>query len=214
MASLRDLIDKQKQLKAQKEAEKSPLPNGEYKGVIVQIPQTPPTEATPLRQSIRRFGKKGGESKNAPAVGTVNLVEKKPQTSSMPYTRESQQSAVSSSPERMFETPLQEAVKAAKVDLPHNTVEDLRQNLAFLAANIENKDLVKQAVRTVAGMLAANPQFSTQMPMQRSDFNLLVKGVRRSYEMAARKKAQRQETRQKSEADQDEVMRLLKDLDI
>lgn len=200
--SLRELLerDKQKKLEAAK-----PVMNGEHKGVIVQTaPQAPKEEPRPIQTALRRFGKQ-------PVAGGENVTASAEKPPIKPPAIA--QSAVSS-PDAVFDRPLKEVIKqSALVDLPKSSVEDLKKNLEFLAANIEDVPLVKQAVRSIAEMLIQNPQFSTQLPMQRSDFNLIVKGLRKSYQTAARKKGERSEKKAKFEADVDEVERLLKEID-
>lgn len=72
-------------------------------------------------------------------------------------------------------------------------LEELRHNLAYLANNIEQKELVAQVVRTIAMQLANSPELTPYMT--NADVNLMVRGLRRAYTIAARKKAEVKEAK-------------------
>ena len=86
---------------------------------------------------------------------------------------------------------------------------ELKQNLDFLANNIEQKDLVGQVVRTIGQQLAANPQFDTLL--KKADFNLIVRGFRRAYNVAARKKVEGGEKRNSKDKDKEALEAMLRE---
>ncbi len=72
---------------------------------------------------------------------------------------------------------------------------ELKKNLEYLAENIEQKELVGQVVRTIMVQLKEKPELHPFVLDQ--DIDLLVRGFRRAYAVAARAK---NEKRTKSEA--------------
>lgn len=68
-------------------------------------------------------------------------------------------------------------------------IEELKKNLAYLANNIENPALVGQVVRTIAQQIANSPELTPHM--SRGEVNLMVRGLRMSYQVAAMKKQEK-----------------------
>lgn len=73
---------------------------------------------------------------------------------------------------------------------------ELKRNLEYLANNITQKELVGQIIRTIAIQLRQNPQLTPFMTD--ADVDLVVRGIRAAYEIAARKRAEKSETKRKS----------------
>jgi len=86
-------------------------------------------------------------------------------------------------------------------ELPEGVIE-LKKNIAFLSANIEQKELVGQVVRTILVQLRRNPQFSTHMVD--TDFDVITRGFRRSAVIAARKKTEKREATAAKKKDKSE----------
>lgn len=74
-------------------------------------------------------------------------------------------------------------------------VETLRKDLNFLALNIEQVDLVRQVVQKIAITLRKNPALASYM--KDADVDLIVRGLRRSYNIAVRKKEDKKEGKMK-----------------
>jgi hypothetical protein len=72
---------------------------------------------------------------------------------------------------------------------------ELRKNLDFLAANIEQQELVRQIVATIAIQLRQNPALKEYM--KDADVDLVVRGLRRSYNVAKRAKTEKAELKTK-----------------
>jgi hypothetical protein len=71
--------------------------------------------------------------------------------------------------------------------------EKLKANLAYLANNIDQKELVKDIVRTIAIQVRQNPALMAHFNANHGDMDLLVRGMRRSYALVARKKVEKKE---------------------
>jgi len=91
-------------------------------------------------------------------------------------------------------------------------MEKLRGNLDYLAANIEQKELVGQVVRTIAIQLKESPELEAHM--NDGDFNLIIRGLRRAFNVAARNKSEKKEFKRKADKEVDELSGLLGDLGI
>lgn len=91
-------------------------------------------------------------------------------------------------------------------------VEALRKNLNYLAANIEQKELIGQVVRTIAVQLRSNPRICTFM--QNTDYDLIVRGLRRAFNVRAYAKQQKKDEKVKKSARTSEVEQMFKDAGI
>lgn len=85
----------------------------------------------------------------------------------------------------------------------------LKQNLIYLANNIEQKELVGQVVRTIAVQLVNSPELTPHMT--NADVNLVVRGLRSAYSIAARKKQDTKDARVKKSADTSELSAMFKE---
>lgn len=88
-------------------------------------------------------------------------------------------------------------------------LEELRNNLNYLANSIEQKELVAQIVRTIAVQLQNAPELCPQM--SHADVNLMVRGLRRGYSIAARKKQEIKETKATKTKDTSELAQAFRD---
>jgi len=78
-------------------------------------------------------------------------------------------------------------------------VETLRTNLVYLANNIEQPEMVGQVVKKIAMQLKQSPEL---VPfMKDADFDLIVRGARSAYKIAARKKAEQRDSKAKGKKD-------------
>lgn len=89
-------------------------------------------------------------------------------------------------------------------------VESLRKNLEYLALNIEQKELVGNVVRTIAMQLRSQPELIPYM--KEADVDLVVRGLRRSYNVAVRVKTEKAEKKGKSTALDVELAGVMKDI--
>lgn len=91
-------------------------------------------------------------------------------------------------------------------------IEELKRNLAYLANNIENKDLVADVVRTIAVQIKNYPELFPHMT--RGDVNLMVRGLRMAYQIAAMKKQEKKSSVKKNDAAVMEISQMMKDAGI
>lgn len=87
--------------------------------------------------------------------------------------------------------------------------EELRRNLTYLANNIEQKELVKQVVVTIAIQIKNNPALMNHM--KNEDMDLMVRGMRRSYAIVARKKSEVREAKQSKSSAASELEKSFKE---
>lgn len=95
---------------------------------------------------------------------------------------------------------------------PSADIAQLRANLDYLAANIDQRELVGQVVRTIAVQLKSNPVLGEGMVD--ADFDLLIRGLRKCYIVAARNKSEKRVAKAAKSADADEIGDMMKDLGI
>lgn len=91
-------------------------------------------------------------------------------------------------------------------------IEELKRNLAYLANNIENKDLVADVIRTIAVQIKNYPELFPHMT--RGDVNLMVRGLRMAYQTAAMKKQEKKSSVKKNDAAVMEISQMMKDAGI
>lgn len=87
--------------------------------------------------------------------------------------------------------------------------EQLKKNLAFLAANMDEKELLGQILRTTVRQLQEHPELSSIVID--TDYDLIVAAARRSMKFATRKKEDRVEKAGKKTQDKNELDAWLKD---
>lgn len=91
-------------------------------------------------------------------------------------------------------------------------IEELKRNLAHLANNIEQPALVGQVVRTIAQQIANSPQLCPHMT--RGEVNLMVRGLRMSYQVAAMKKQEKVDSKAAKSKGTQELGQMFKDAGI
>lgn len=96
-----------------------------------------------------------------------------------------------------------QAADAQKTNSGTVDLSALKGHLIFLAENIEQKELVAQVVRTIAVQLQQTPELVPLM--SNADVDLVVRGLRRSYSIAARKKSENKDARAKKTVDTSEL---------
>lgn len=85
----------------------------------------------------------------------------------------------------------------------------LRKNLAFLAANMEEKEVLGQVLRTTVRQIQQHPELSAIMID--NDYDLIVAAARRTTKYVQRKKEEGTEKRGKKAQEKEELDRWLKD---
>lgn len=203
MSSLRELLDKQK-------AEKDAFAAGTAihteiaeKGLTLAqtfdtqpVPQEPPKK----RSVLDRIGNSitGKIDSSAPGINDDPMAAKR---------------AIYLAEQKLAEIPIVVTIPASPQDLPQSSIEELRKNLDFLAENIDQKSgLVGQVVRTIGQQLYENPQFSSCM--KDPDFDLLVRGLRRSFNIAARRRVEAGEKKEERREEVLELENMMKDLGV
>lgn len=86
---------------------------------------------------------------------------------------------------------------------------ELRKNLDFLSANMEQKDLVGQVVRTIMIQLTKNPTFSSKM--SDTDYDTLTRGFRRAHNVAKRKAEEKKTVKAGKKREVNEFADFMKD---
>lgn len=81
--------------------------------------------------------------------------------------------------------------EAEKTNDGNIDVDKLKDSLVYLANNIEQKEIVAQVVRSICVQIKNNPSITPFM--KKSDVDLIVRGVRMAYQVAARKKSEKSE---------------------
>lgn len=87
--------------------------------------------------------------------------------------------------------------------------ETLKKNLAFLAANLDEPQIVGQILRTTVRQIQAAPELSAIMID--SDFDLIVLGARKAGRYVQRKKEEKSDARTKKQSQKAELEAFLKD---
>ena len=93
--------------------------------------------------------------------------------------------------------------------LSADETENLRRNLAFLAANLDEKEIIGQVLRTTVRQIQQHPELNAIMID--SDFDLIVQAARRSMKFTARKKEDKADVKATKKSKKDELDSWLKD---
>lgn len=199
--SLRELLDKQR---AEREARER-VPNASAEPLVqnVAVEGNSSNSAQPLSsalapspQPLKRnglFGRFVPQSAPAPA-------DEKPVASG----------AASAAREHAEAAPATPA--PPQVPLPsysEDETENLRKNLAFLAANLDEKEVLGQILRTTVRQIQTHPELSAIMID--SDFELIVAAARQSMRYTARRKEEKSDAKAKKQSQKDELKAFLKD---
>lgn len=232
MGSLRELLDKQKREKdAKANGNSKPVLQLEAKSQIIPqeakpIERTTATETTTDGIQITKDGEKLQptvvEQRPPAGLSGIALIKWKREHAATHNTNKTQSAASSVLPavpkekdishippaESKQLPPAETAVPEKKNDGIIDTSE-LRRNLEYLANNIEQKELVGQIVRTIAKQLKDAPELCSFM--LEADVDLMVRGLRRSYSVVARKKSETKDAKEKSKKGSAELDRAFKD---
>lgn len=103
-------------------------------------------------------------------------------------------------------------VDAQKTNDGTANIEELKRNLAYLANNIENKEMVGQVVRTIASQLKNSPELCPGMT--NADVNLVVRGARMAYQVAATRKQEKADVKKSKSKDTEALDAFFKDAGI
>lgn len=136
---------------------------------------------------------------NKPSSTTGNSLETvgaKESVSGLPQNQDKQLSASQTS-------------DAQKTNDGQIQVEELRNNLKYLADNIENKDLVPNIIRTIGLQLKNSPEITPYMT--HADVNLVVRGARSAYQLAAMAKQNKEDGKKGKSKVMAEVDQIFKD---
>lgn len=212
MPSLRDMINKSNAVKAEPVVPVKPpiiseTPKVEEGLTAVPIiapqlePHPPTSEPAPVGNSVMNRLRSQIAAKKPVIISEPKLASEIP--NDMGKQLEAYEQVVKALPSLTSTLP---------TEGPVADLEKMRANLKYLAENIEQKDLVGQVIRTIAVQLKSNPAIGDGMVD--SDFDLIVRGLRKAYMVAARKKT---ETRGKAIAktkEVDEISAMFKDAGI
>jgi len=150
---------------------------------------------------------------NAPKPENVNAVAAAPN----PQNSVGQKVQISPPSSAPVSQPVQavsasQSADASKQNDGTVNVEELKNNLKYLSDNIENRDLVKNIVQTIALQIAQRPELRKHM--LRGDVNLMVRGLRQAYQVAAMNKQQKAETKKKGDKDVDALAAAFKEMGV
>lgn len=174
---------------------------------IIQQPTTKPTvveQSRPLTLLKRRKleaqkGKENASSQSPASTGQNNSAPTAPQSNTKSQELPSK-----------IEASASQHADAQKTNDGAANIEELKRNLAYLANNIENKDLVKDIVKTIAVQIKNNPELFPHMT--RGDNNLMVRGLRMAYQVAAMKKQEKNEKKKRDDKGVSELAAMAKEI--
>lgn len=186
--SLRELLDKQR---ADREAKERGGGGATPVSPVAAIEQPTKPEPPPISHS-----ENVGNPKPTPAPIKRSMFSS---LAGVP-ANVTQSQTPSPAPSPVPETPVQRTTGAseaangtatASASLPgpaltDDETENLRRNLAFLAANLDEKEVIGQVLRTTVRQIQQHPELNAIMID--SDFDLIVQAARRSMKFTARKK--------------------------
>lgn len=135
-------------------------------------------------------------SQSNPPANNVELMDEKKNVQDISPTKGSELSA-------------SQAADQAKTNDGVANIEELKRNLAYLANHIENKDLVGGVIRTIGQQLKNSPELTPMMT--NADVNLVVRGFRMAYQIAAMKKQEKVDNRKAKSKDDDALGAFLRD---
>lgn len=226
MPSLREMLDRQKQEKA----------NGVAKPVLQSQTvktETPPEETNGEKRTISTGQTNGNEEISGTKPEGNSVVEQGPPEGLSPFqllkwkkehaTSPAQTSTISTVHVEQTEqgttgvsdtgngdikningagtvnsNSASQAADAQKTNDGQIDVESLRNDLTYLANNIEQREIVGQVVRKIAQQLRQTPELTPYMTD--ADMDLMVRGLRSAYSIAARKKTEKADTKKKGSA--------------
>ena len=201
--SLRELLDKQRadrEARDQKPAAPLPAtsvpaenrPSVSAQPEPPQAPSSPPAEPK-SRGLLSRFGGSNGKAGDA-----VESVPGNNTTSTRTGHDVVPPQVASPSP-----------APVASPVLTEDETENLRKNLAFLAANLDEKEVIGQVLRTTVRQIQQHPELNAIMID--SDFDLIVAAARRSMKYTARRKEEKSDAKAKKAGQKAELDQWLKD---
>jgi hypothetical protein len=229
MGTLRDLLNKQK---AEQEARKNGGPIAkpvlQSQAVAAASEKTTPIPNQPetKKETVGTVGENTGNGPDNSGEKRTPVVEQRPLSLLERARLRKTQSVVnaiteverpveaSTSPNIHINSQIPERIKIEdrheekKNDGVVDTIE-LKRNLEYLANNIEQKELVGQIVRTIALQLKQSPELTPYMTDANVD--LVVRGLRRSYSIVARKKSEAAEKRKSGSKNNDELTAMFRD---
>jgi hypothetical protein len=136
------------------------------------------------------------------------VVEEKPVTSSPSGATNGQAvPALSQPPQGTGTLPVQQ--QGLPATFTEDETETLKKNLAFLAANLDEKEIIGQVLRTTVKQIQEHPELNAVLID--SDFDLIVAAARRSMKFAVRKKEEKSDKRTAKKQGADELAAFLKD---
>lgn len=161
---------------------------GNPNGPAPMVEQRPPKGLTGL--ALIRWKK---EHVNLKTNETVHVAKTEP---TMPRTQDNgtSNSRNETPSEQINSNSASQTADAQKTNAGVADLEELRKHLAYLANSIDQKELVAQIVRTIGAQLLASPELTPQMT--HAEVDLIVRGLRRGYSIAARKKSEAKEAKQ------------------
>lgn len=200
--TLRELLEKQRLEREQREqssrSEPPPVSVQPARPAAVEekpvtLSQPPPQPAPPEENSLLARLRKSGSANGTEATANVSPSPTFA-TASPANVSQAQQVAPETKPAPAY---------------TEDETENLRRNLAFLAANMDEEKVIGQVLRSTVKQIQEHPELNAIMID--SDFDLIVAAARRSMKFAVRKKEDRAEGRGKKKAQADELAAFLKD---
>ena len=163
-----------------------------------------PTMPAGLSMMQQMKWKKENAPKDAPAIAVNSNTE-----NSVGQNQPVQQTENKTVSEPIKELSASQTADALKQNDGTANIAELKSNLEYLAANIENGPLVKDIVRTIATQVAQHPEIAKHMT--RGEVNLMVRGLRSSYQVAAMNKQEKVDKKKKTDKGVDEIAQFMKD---
>lgn len=225
--SLRELLEKQRaEREARDQKPAAPLPATSAPVAVPsalsrpeppQAPSLPPAEQKG-RGLLSRFGGSNVTQGQTPSVAPPSGAEgisntgQKAQTGANGTaglrTTDAGQGGSNSGSSGGTNTPTGMAPAVSPV-LSEDETENLRKNLAFLAANLDEKEVIGQVLRTTVRQIQQHPELNAIMID--SDFDLIVAAARRSMKYTARRKEEKSDAKAKKAGQKAELDQWLKD---
>lgn len=107
---------------------------------------------------------------------------------------------------------VQAAPQETPQDLSDPLLKEIKNNIAYLSSHIEEKSIVQQVIRTIMEQMRKNPHFRPFLTA--ADKETIVRGFRRAYNVAARKKVEAKDKKEKKSGNVKEIEQMMKNLGV
>lgn len=211
--TLRELLDKQRAEREAREKGGDALARTvtTIEPVVQVASPTPALAPQPPKPKLGLFGSLSGGG---------NATQSSPQTNTQaqigmqtaPGNQSGAQANSANGAQNHLNAGNSQGTQISPVPTPTFTVdetEQLRQNLAFLAANLDEAAILPQVLRTTVNQIRQHPELNAVLV--NDDFDLIIAAAKRSTKYAQRKKEDKTETRGKRQNAKVELDQFLKD---